>query len=65
MIFPHSERIIVIKYKEIYRSDYLLHDRIRGALASLIHSALEDCPDTPDFDFLRTTLKYPRRPPFA
>lgn len=51
MIFPHSERINVIKYKEIYRSDYLLHDRIRGALASLIHSALEDCPDTPDFDF--------------
>ncbi len=51
MIFPHLERINVIKYKEIYCSDYLIHDRIRGALASLIHSTLEDCPDAPDFDF--------------
>ncbi len=51
MIFPHLERINVIKYKEIYCSDYPLHDRIRGALALLIHGALEDCSDTPDFDF--------------
>lgn len=51
MIFPHLERINVIKYKGIYCSDYLFHDRIRGALALLINSALEGCPDTPDFDF--------------
>lgn len=51
MIFPNLERINVIKYRELYRSDYLLHDRIRGALALLIHSVMDDCSNIPDFDF--------------